>query len=375
MTDRTDDVTERSDPVLVRPYITTGDDDPSAETWPETATLPEDATAPETATWTEADTAAHSEGGPATQRQPGTTTQPDAGPATQRQPGTTTQPDAGPATQRQPGTTTEPDADAATQPTAGPADAGDTAIQPIVAPGGPPAAAPRSASIHWALRLVVLVVGLAVALGIAAYFVRGGSHDDAGRGPSASLPVANPPALTGGGHSAPASARPSSSPSRSASSSPSAAGSLSVLPPATHPASSAPATGPTGPTLAAPPAADRTGRVTSAGGRCLVLGGLLGLDGSPIQVMNCVGGTAQQFTLATDGTLQVAGHCAEATGDASVRSAGCDGAGQDGQWRAGPSGSLVNSSTSRCLTDPGRSGATTAVAACTGGDDQRWTLP
>jgi hypothetical protein len=145
-----------------------------------------------------------------------------------------------------------------------------------------------------------------------------------------------------------------------------------VLPPATRPASATPTTGPT---LAAPPAADRTGRVTSAGGRCLVLGGLLGIDGSPIQVMSCVGGSVQQFTLATDGTLRVAGHCAEATGDATVRSTGCGDAGAAGQWRAGPSGSLVNPSTGECLTDPGRSGATTSVAACTGGDSQRWSLP
>jgi hypothetical protein len=58
-----------------------------------------------------------------------------------------------------------------------------------------------------------------------------------------------------------------------------------------------------------------------------------------------------------------------------VRSDGCDGAGDSGQWRAGPGGSLVNPSSGRCLTDPGKSGAITEVAACTGGDDQRWSLP
>lgn len=300
MTDRTDDVTERSDPVLVRPYVTTGSDEAEepaaageAETWPETATLP----APET-----------------------------------------------------------------------PAEA-DTAIQPVVPPAVvPPVGPPRGHPVHWALRLLVLVLGVAVALGVAAYFVRGGgSRDDAQRGPSASLPAVNAPAPTG---AAPSAAHPSSSPSRSASSSPSASASV---PPATkRPAGSATAAAPT---LAPPPAADRTGRVTSAGGRCLALGGLLGLDGSPIEVVNCVGGTTEQFTLATDGTLRVAGHCAVATGDASVRSGGCDGVAPGGQWRAGPNGSLVNPSTGRCLTDPGRNGATTSVAACTGGDGQRWSLP
>jgi hypothetical protein len=304
MTDRLNDVTERSDPVLVRPYVTTGAEEtaePSgheAETWPETATLPESA-----------------------------------------------------------------------------AEA-DTAIQPVVPPvDEPPAETPPGSPVHWALRLLVLAVGVVVALGIAAYFVLGGgSHDDAHRGPSASLPLVNAPVPTGAASSG---AHPSSSPSHSASASASTSASVSAsasisASPSTAPLTSQPAAGPT---LAAPPATDRTGRVSSAGGRCLALGGLLGIDGSPIEVTNCAGVTAQQFTLAADGTFQVAGRCATATGDATVRSAGCTGAGPAGQWRAGPSGSLVNPATGECLTDPGRTGATTQVAACTGGDGQRWFLP
>ena len=49
-------------------------------------------------------------------------------------------------------------------------------------------------------------------------------------------------------------------------------------------------------------------------------------------------------------------------GDATIHIAGCSSATAE-QWRAGPSHSLVNPSTNRCLTDPGAVGATTKVTA------------
>ncbi|AGL17874.1 RICIN domain-containing protein [Actinoplanes sp. N902-109] len=137
--------------------------------------------------------------------------------------------------------------------------------------------------------------------------------------------------------------------------------------PTTAPAGSATAT------LAPPPGTAITGPVTSAAGRCLALGSLLGLDGSPIQASGCSGVSYQNFTLATDGTLRVAGHCTEATDNGTVRSVGCDDR-AGAQWRRGPGGSLVNSAAGLCLTDPGSSGATARVSACTGAADQSWQL-
>jgi ricin-type beta-trefoil lectin protein len=294
MTDRPDDVTERIDPVLVRPYVNTGPGEPSQ---------PDD--------------------------------RPEDLPEDQQ-----------------------------------PEDEQPTAIQPaVVLPPLPEPAEAKSYAMHWALRLLVLVIGVAVALAIVAYFVRGtGSHDDARRGPSASLPAVGPAAPIVGTEPS-TSARPSVSASHSTSPSPSA--SLSRSPTVKRSVSRAPASA----TLAPPPASDRTGRVGAASGRCLALGGLLGIDGSPIETTSCSGGTSQKFTLTADGTLQVASRCAVTSDDGSVRSDGCGGAGDGGQWRAGPNGSLVNPSSGLCLTDPGRSGATTQVATCTGDDSQRWALP
>lgn len=114
--------------------------------------------------------------------------------------------------------------------------------------------------------------------------------------------------------------------------------------------------------------------MTAASGRCLALGGLFAVDGSPVQVSACADVDYQHFTLATDGTLRVAGKCAEATGDATVRITGC-GDEAAAQWRSGTTSSLVNQSTGKCLTDPGSLGATTKVTACTGASDQSWSLP
>jgi hypothetical protein len=200
--------------------------------------------------------------------------------------------------------------------------------------------------------MLAVLGGVAAALAIAGYMIF--VPDDVAVQPSTALPeysAAAPgkPAPTSA-HSSP-SARHSRSPSASASSSPSASPSASTT-----------------------SASDRTGAVTAASGRCLALGGLFGLDGSPILVNTCADVDAQHFTLATDGTLRVGGKCAQSTSDGTVRIAGCaDQAG--GQWRAGASNSLVNPSTGQCLTDPGSAGATTRVSACTGADDQSWSLP
>ena len=249
------------------------------------------------------------------------------------------------------------------RPGRGPADA-PTVIQPAIVdePLPPPSPPPRRARLGVPPRLLILAGGLAVALAVAGWLVF--SPDRHTSQPGAVLPqftTTLPADPTNASARASASHSPSPSPS-SSSASPSSA---SSAPSASVSAAS---------TLAPPPAADRTGKVTAASGRCLALGGLLGIDGSPVQVSGCVDLPAQQFTLASDGTLRVSGRCAQVTGDATIHIAGCSSATAE-QWRAGPSHSLVNPSTNRCLTDPGTVGATTKVTACTGGGNQSWTLP
>jgi hypothetical protein len=301
MTEKHDDATERTEPVLVRPYVKTDDDEPaSVETWPEAY-----------------------------------------------------------------GEKAEEDRPAET----------DTLVQPVIVDEEPPAAAP-SRKPRVLLRLLALIVGVALAGGVT-YLVLG-DNDSSPSQPAALLPRPDGNvAPTGNAPSAPGKASPSAKVSSSASASASASISASapappvggsVAPPSPQTTTTAPAA----PGLDPPPAADRSGKVTAASGRCLMRGGLLGVDGSPVQVADC--GIASSFTLAADGTLRVSGRCAQITGDSTVRIEDCDGQ-ASAQWRGGPGDSLVNPASGQCLTDPGRSGSTTKAAACTGGSEQKWALP
>jgi hypothetical protein len=260
------------------------------------------------------------------------------------------------------------------KPARDPADA-PTVVQPVIEdetetlPVVPPPPRRRGVARPLALRLLALIVGVAVALAVAGWLIFRPVPDTTQ--PGAALPQYQGGLPTGAAVKSPPRS-PSLSPSVTISptTSPTPGSSASVSISAAATSASAPSGTPSEP----PPATDRTGTIRAASGRCLALGGLLGLDGSPVQVAGCADLPVQRFTLGADGTLQVGGRCAEATGDATVRIAACGDA-SSGQWRAGPDGTLVNAAAGQCLTDPGRAGATTRVAACGGGDDQRWTLP
>ncbi|WP_433375675.1 ricin-type beta-trefoil lectin domain protein [Actinoplanes sp. CA-142083] len=262
------------------------------------------------------------------------------------------------------------------QPARDPADA-PTVVVPVIVdepapdPVPPPRGSRRGRAL--ALRLLTLAGGVVVALAVAGWLIFAPPKDDTQPGAAlphfkATLPADPTEASARASQSASASPSPSLSASASASASVSASVSAPVSAAATGPSAAASAT------LAPPPAADRTGSVQAASGRCLAMGGLLGLDGSPVQVTGCADLPVQKFTLATDGTLRVSGRCAQTSGDGTVHIQQCGDA-TSAQWRSGPGSSLVNPSTGQCLTDPGQAGATTRVTSCTGASDQSWSLP
>ena len=299
------DDSERDDPVLVRPYITTqpgsttGPADRPTETWPATADLPED--------------------------------------GTREMPGVSV---------------------------------------PRAVPAG---AAAKTTALRRQRLLVLAALGVLALVGGGALFLLLPSGDD--NPPAVARPTAPAPRATGSAGVAPVASAGtvSVSPSGTTSSRPAGAtrpagttGPAAAAPAPT--ATSAPGSPTPTATLAPPPGTDRTGAITAAGGRCLSLGGLLALDGTPVQTAGCSGTGAQRWTLTPDGTMQVANRCARVAADATVRIDDCDDR-SAAQWRAGPGGSLVNPETGRCLTDPGRLMATVTVTECTGAADQTWTLP
>lgn len=256
-----------------------------------------------------------------------------------------------------------------------PAELGDTLVQPAVTDEPAPERKPRP-GLHPLARAGIFVGGAALALGVVGYLILGPASDPDLTQPGVALPAAPGQAPLDPIRSVAPSAVPSASVSASMSASPSASPSPSAsqLSPSPSGKTSAPvSTAPSDPGLA-PPASDRTGKITAASGRCLARGGLFGGDGSPVQVTGCMNVPVQTFTLAADGTLRVSDKCAQAGDDGSVRVGGC-GDGDSGQWRAGPDGTLVNSAGGGCLTDPGRLGGTVTVSGCSGSQTQSWSLP
>ena len=105
-------------------------------------------------------------------------------------------------------------------------------------------------------------------------------------------------------------------------------------------------------------------------------------NSNPIQIYTCNNTGAQQWTVESNGTLQVLGGCMDVTqsGTANgtlVQYYQCNNTGAQ-QWTAQPNGELVNPESGKCLDDPGSSTTLSTqldISTCTGGSNQIWHLP
>jgi hypothetical protein len=96
---------------------------------------------------------------------------------------------------------------------------------------------------------------------------------------------------------------------------------------------------------------------------------------------DCNGGANQQWTVASNGTLQVYGMCMDITGANYSNGTGielwtCNG-GANQQWQA-TNGTLVNPASGKCLDDPSSNtanGTQLDLWTCNGGTNQQWTVP
>jgi alpha-glucosidase (family GH31 glycosyl hydrolase) len=123
------------------------------------------------------------------------------------------------------------------------------------------------------------------------------------------------------------------------------------------------------------------GAITGLQGLCLDDRGALTADYNPIQVHTCNGTTAQQWTVASNGTLQVLGKCLDVNGGDTANGTvvdlyDCNGTGAQ-TWARQPNGALVNPQSGKCLADNGSGGSGTQaiIDDCNGQASQRWTLP
>ncbi|MFD0528172.1 ricin-type beta-trefoil lectin domain protein [Kitasatospora arboriphila] len=126
-----------------------------------------------------------------------------------------------------------------------------------------------------------------------------------------------------------------------------------------------------------------TGRITGLGGKCLDVAGANSANGTAVQLYDCNGTGAQNWTVGTDGTVRALGKCLDVASGSTADGAktqlyDCNGTGAQ-QWAYNPSTrDLVNPAANKCLdvTDnSSANGARIQIWTCTGAANQKWTAP
>jgi hypothetical protein len=103
-------------------------------------------------------------------------------------------------------------------------------------------------------------------------------------------------------------------------------------------------------------------------------------DGTKVQMWDCNGTAAQNWTVGTDGTVRINGKCLDVTSASTANGAlvelwTCNGGGNQ-QWKP-QFGTLLNPASGSCLDDPGfntADGTQLEIWTCNGGTNQQWTV-
>ncbi|MFD8571465.1 lectin [Streptomyces sp. NPDC059639] len=134
--------------------------------------------------------------------------------------------------------------------------------------------------------------------------------------------------------------------------------------------------------LAATPAAAATGTITGLGGKCLDVAGASSANGAAVQLYDCNGTAAQQWTVGTDGTVRALGKCLDVTGNSTANGARLqlwDCAGSANQkWTVSAARDLVGQQSGKCADVTGNTsanGTPVQIWSCTGAANQKWAAP
>ena len=130
------------------------------------------------------------------------------------------------------------------------------------------------------------------------------------------------------------------------------------------------------------PPGGRTGRITGVAGKCVDIAGASSANSTAVQLYDCNGSGAQNWTVGTDGTIRGLGKCLDvaAAGTANgslLQIYDCNGTGAQ-VWQAQSNGTLRNPVSGRCLDASNNSsanGTRLQIWDCFAGANQRWTLP
>ncbi len=134
--------------------------------------------------------------------------------------------------------------------------------------------------------------------------------------------------------------------------------------------------------LSASPAAAATGTITGLGGKCLDVAGASSANGTAVQLYDCNGSAAQQWTVGSDGTIRALGKCLDISGSSTANGArtqlwDCTG-GANQKWTVTAARDIVNPQADKCLDVTGNTSANstpTQIWSCSGAANQKWTAP
>ncbi len=125
-----------------------------------------------------------------------------------------------------------------------------------------------------------------------------------------------------------------------------------------------------------------TGPMVGLAGKCLDVAGANSANGTAVQLWDCNGTNAQQWTFGTDGTVRALGKCLDVRDNGTANGTrvqiwDCSGAANQ-RWTATASRDLTSVSAAKCLDVVGNTstnGTPTQIWTCTGGANQKWTVP
>jgi beta-glucanase (GH16 family) len=123
------------------------------------------------------------------------------------------------------------------------------------------------------------------------------------------------------------------------------------------------------------------GAIRGIGGKCVDVAGANSANGTPVQLYDCNGSAAQQWSVQADGTIRALGKCLDVPSGSTADGAklqlwDCNGSGAQ-RWRVEAALDIVNVQADKCMDASGGSsanGTRLQTWTCTGGAAQKWTV-
>ncbi|MET7739323.1 family 16 glycosylhydrolase [Streptomyces sp. NPDC005385] len=116
-------------------------------------------------------------------------------------------------------------------------------------------------------------------------------------------------------------------------------------------------------------------------GKCVDVAAAGTANGTPVQLYDCNGTAAQQWTVGSDGTIRALGKCLDVTNNGTadgtkIQLWDCTG-GTGQKWAVSAANDIVNPASNKCLDVTGNNSANSTrlqIWTCSGGANQKWTV-